>query len=63
MNLVLNVIVENFIYRVSMSSSSLPFFFFLSQHLTFVYYFRLVDGAGGIKLTKDGKVLLSEMVK
>lgn len=23
---------------------------------------RLVDGAGGIKLTKDGKVLLSEMV-
>ena len=25
-------------------------------------YTRLVDGAGGIKLTKDGKVLLSEMV-
>jgi hypothetical protein len=25
-------------------------------------YARLVDGAGGIKLTKDGKVLLSEMV-
>jgi hypothetical protein len=24
---------------------------------------RLVDGAGGIKLTKDGKVLLTEMVK
>jgi hypothetical protein len=23
---------------------------------------RLVDGAGAIKLTKDGKVLLSEMV-
>ena len=26
------------------------------------FIFRLVDGAGGLKLTKDGKVLLGEMV-
>ena len=27
-----------------------------------IFYFRLVSGSGDIKLTKDGKVLLSEMV-
>ena len=28
----------------------------------FFYFFRLVSGAGDIKLTKDGNVLLHEMV-
>jgi hypothetical protein len=27
------------------------------------YFVRLVGGAGDIKLTKDGKVLLNEMVR
>jgi hypothetical protein len=38
------------------------YFISVGNQGTYFKIYRLVDGAGGIKLTKDGKVLLTEMV-
>jgi T-complex protein 1 subunit zeta len=35
---------------------------FTLSHILLAFYFRLVSGAGDIKITKDGNTLLHEMV-
>jgi len=40
----------------------LSFKFFVRFCLLFLFVIRLVSGAGDIKITKDGNVLLHEMV-
>jgi hypothetical protein len=52
---------KKFLRQTSVPKALLKCKYFSCTYGTFSNYFRLVGGAGQVKLTKDGRVLLHEM--